>query len=71
MISAFSDMVSVEKALLNVLRRLISDEVKRRGSLEVGVNGDINSDEDLEMMSAIISVLEHQKQQQEGTLPPP
>ncbi|KAM1005178.1 hypothetical protein ACFX2C_005289 [Malus domestica] len=67
MISAFSDMVVVEKALLNVLRRLISDEVKRRGSLKVAVNGYINSEEDLEMMSAIISALEHQQQQQEGT----
>ncbi|KAM1662576.1 hypothetical protein ACFX14_005374 [Malus domestica] len=65
MISTFSDMVLVEKAILNVLRCLISDEVKRIGSLEVGVNGDINLEEDLKMMSAIISALEHQ--QQEGT----
>ncbi|KAM1108612.1 hypothetical protein PS2_005236 [Malus domestica] len=62
---AFSGMVSVDKALLNVLTSLISNEVKKRkGSLKVGVSGDLSSEDDLETLSAIISALEQ-------ALPPP
>ncbi|KAM1008883.1 hypothetical protein ACFX2J_005234 [Malus domestica] len=66
--SDVSGMVSVEKAFLSVLTSLISEEVsERRGSLEVEVNGDITSEECLEILTAIISALEPSEEQQQGS----